>query len=239
MHPIDETTRIIAIFKANIIWSPKYARKISKTAVLENEEGAKDYIEKRALIVLKDNILKNKLLELFNIQAEISIIDIRYHSLEIIFGVAFTAYSILSGYSGIYESIEVIRQQTEGLLFKEITSDYPEDVRYPINELNVSVDIIYPKLKKDDSIIRDLAHTVSPLSIDINGSYPLSININSGIASPPRTNAQRAYPINKPRLELLQKNWFFIIIFLIAVIEFIFIAWLVQEAVIKAYLAKP
>lgn len=52
----------------------------------------------------------------FGLSVEVRVRGKRYHSLSVFFGVAVAAYGLLSGYKGIYDSIELIRQQAGDLL---------------------------------------------------------------------------------------------------------------------------
>jgi hypothetical protein len=60
--------------------------------------------------------LPRELDQVFGLSVEVRVRGKRYHSLSVFFGVAVAAYGLLSGYKGIYDSIELIRQQASDLL---------------------------------------------------------------------------------------------------------------------------
>ena len=60
--------------------------------------------------------LPRELDQVFGLSVEVRVIRTRYHSLSVFFGAAVAAYGLLSGYKGIYDSIELIRQQAADLL---------------------------------------------------------------------------------------------------------------------------
>ena len=110
-------------------------------------EATVDYRDSRNLDVredrhIEDLVIRTLLEELpreldsiFGLQVQVRIRGKRYHSLSVFFGVAVAAYGLLSGYKGIYDSIELIRQQAADLL--ELALRQPDD-------LNVNVYSRFP-----------------------------------------------------------------------------------------------
>jgi hypothetical protein len=87
-----------------------------------------------------ESLMPNQMKEVFGISTSCKVIRFEDGSIEILFAVVVGAVGFLSGYSGFFDSIELIRRQSTSLMEKALGRRYGTD-------FSVSTEVVWPRLR--------------------------------------------------------------------------------------------
>jgi hypothetical protein len=181
-------------------------------AHIRAQDDDRDFLIEKEGMQLEQAVIKtltvdlpNELDHLFGIKITVYIKGTRYGSLSVFFGVVLATYSVLSGYKGLYESINLIGDQATALL-NPIVSRY--------GKYSVYVKSRYPALNNPD----DWEHKIEKYFFHPGG--------------PRRLAAALASQFDENHI---RRDGFFYFLLVFSIIELAAIILLVYGAIAKTY----